>query len=322
MTSPGAGLARLIQGSALERLLHRQGIDPAPFRLSQRRLFILPTRHGLVFAALLVGLLIGSANYGISLGYLFTFLLGGLGTVTMFHTQRNLAGLSLTPGHAEPVFAGDIALFPLHFDNPTGLSRHALRVESEAGAVHCDVAAHATASAPIQGQTRARGLQPLGRITLSSTWPLGLFHCWTVLEFDWRVLVYPRPAASHWPLPKAIGAGRSSATEAAGEDSFAGLRGYHPGDSPRRIAWKAVARGLALQTKQFSGRPSGSLWLDWDVAPEHDAEARLSRLTRWSLDAEQGRIDWGLRLPGRSLQPGRGEAHLRLCLEALARHET
>jgi uncharacterized protein (DUF58 family) len=321
MSMPAAKTKPLLSESALARLLHRQGIDTAPFDLNQRRLFILPTRHGWVFAALLVGLLIGSANYSISLGYLFTFLLGGLGMVAMFHTQRNLSGLRLSPGSPEPVFAGDPALFPLHLENPAGLARHALTLAGRDGEVLCDIPGYARISASIPAQPSHRGMHPIGRITLSSTWPLGLFRCWTVFEFDWQVLVYPRPAASHWPLPIPRGTGMSSPVEAAGEDSFSGLRNYHPGDSPRRVAWKAVARGLALQTKHFSGQPAGSLWLDWNAAPEHDAEARLSRLARWALEAEKGRVEWAMRLPARSIRAGRGEAHLRLCLEALARHE-
>lgn len=322
MSATRTAIKQRLHGSALARLLHRQGIDAAPFELNQRRLFILPTRHGWVFAALLVGLLIGSANYGISLGYLFTFLLGGLGMVAMFHTQRNLSGLRLSPGQPEAVFAGDLALFPLSIENPTGLARHALLLGARDGEVHSDIPGRARTSASIPTQQNARGLHPIGRITLSSTWPLGLFRCWTVFEFDWHVLVYPRPASSHWPLPTPHGTGTSSPVEAAGEDSFSGLRNYHPGDSPRRVAWKAVARGMALQTKQFAGQPAGSLWLDWSAAPEHAAEARLSRLARWSLEAEKERVEWGMHLPTRTIRPGRGEAHLRVCLEALARHET
>lgn len=314
-------IERAIRGSALERLLRRRGVDMAPFLLTQRRLFILPTRHGLVFAALLVGLLIGSANYGIALGYLFTFLLGGLGTVAMFHTQRNLSGLVLAPNRAEPVFAGDMALFPLRLENPTRLARHALMLNARDQTAFHDVPALAEAIATIPSATSSRGLHALGRVTLSSTWPLGLFRCWTVFEFDWSALVYPRPAPTYRPLPRAHGAGKASLVEAPGEEAFAGLRGYRPGDSPRRIAWKAAARGLSLQTKQFSGQPSGMLWLDWRATPERDTEARLSRLTRWALEAEKAQVDWGLRLPGMTLPAGRGEAHLRTCLEAMARHE-
>jgi uncharacterized protein (DUF58 family) len=316
-----ASLQRLYRGSALERLLRRRGIDPAPFQLNQRRLFILPTRHGLVFGALLVGLLIGSANYGLALGYLFTFLLGGLGAVAMLHTQRNLSNLILTPGDAKPVFAGDPASFRLEIDNPSNLSRMALRASADGLEFILDAPARNTALVELTSTSIQRGRHALGRIELASTWPLGLFRCWTVCEFDWSVLVYPRPAATHWPLPAARGAGRAILADAPGEDTFSGLRGYRPGDSPRQIAWKAVARGMALQTKQFTGQPAGTLWLDWHDTPEQDTEARLSRLTRWAIEADRDGADWGLRLPGRAIPPARGEAHLRVCLEALALHE-
>lgn len=306
--------------SPLRRLLGRQQIDVPPHRLGQRRLFILPTRLGLLFLALLVGLLIGSANYGISLGYLFTFLLGGLGTVTMFHTQRNLAGLILTPGVAEPVFAGDLAHFPLRIENPSRLSRHALGARADDELASCDVAARDSAIMAIATRTERRGERRLGRVTLSSTWPLGLFRCWTVFEFDWKVLVYPRPADVHLPLPRARASGRARPTEAPGDDSFSGLRGYRPGDSPRHIAWKAAARGLTLQTKLFTGQSDGTRWIDWQDAPEHGAEEKLSRLARWAIEAEPDGMEWGLRLPDRVLPPGHGEGHLRACLEALARH--
>jgi uncharacterized protein (DUF58 family) len=307
--------------SALARLMRRQGIDAAPFELNQRRLFILPTRHGWVFAALLGGLLIASANYGISLGYLFTFLLLGLAVVTLFHSHSNLAGLRIEPRPARPVFAGEHAVFSLELMNPSPLERRALYLEAGTATALGDCPGGARAELSLSLAAPKRGLLRVGRLTLSSTWPLGLFRCWTVCEFDWSVVVYPAPALHRRPLPKPSGAGRMRATENPGDDNFAGLRGYHPGDSPRHIAWKAVARGLSLQTKQFSGDPAGTLWLDWRQCREQDVEARLARLTRWALDAEKTGGDWGLRLPRRDLPPGHGAAHLHACLEALALYE-
>jgi len=63
------------------------------------------------------------------------------------------------------------------------------------------------------------------------------------------------------------------------------------------------------------------LWLDWQALPSGlDNEARIAVLTRWVLDAQAGGGAWGLRLPGRTLPPVTGEAHLHRCLEALALH--
>jgi uncharacterized protein (DUF58 family) len=61
------------------------------------------------------------------------------------------------------------------------------------------------------------------------------------------------------------------------------------------------------------------LSLDWLRTPEKETEARLSRLTRWALDAHAAGLAFQLTLPGRTIVMGSGEAHLRQCLEALAR---
>jgi uncharacterized protein (DUF58 family) len=53
-------------------------------------------------------------------------------------------------------------------------------------------------------------------------------------------------------------------------------------------------------------------------APAADVESRLSILCRWALQAEQRGQQYGLRLPGTAIPPGRGEAHRTRCLEALA----
>jgi uncharacterized protein (DUF58 family) len=72
-------------------------------------------------------------------------------------------------------------------------------------------------------------------------------------------------------------------------------------------------------TKQFSGLAAGELWLDWDALP-HDlpVEARLSRLTRWVLEASRAGHSFGLRLPALVVIPGAGPAHQEQCLTALA----
>ena len=110
---------------------------------------------------------------------------------------------------------------------------------------------------------------------------------------------------------------RPAATQ--GTDDFAGLRNYQPADSPRHVAWKAVARSESMLTKQFSGEASSELWLDWSALPGALAlEARLSRLSGWVLGAEAQGLRYGLRLPGTEIQPGHGDTHRTACLAALA----
>ena len=72
--------------------------------LVHRRVYILPARLGILFAATLVILLVGSINYALALGFALTFMLGGLGLAGMVHTARNLARIGVSTGRAAPVF--------------------------------------------------------------------------------------------------------------------------------------------------------------------------------------------------------------------------
>ena len=64
--------------------------------LRHRRVYIVPTRLGWMFAATLGLLLVGSINYALSLGFALTFLLAGMGLAGMVHTARNLARLAVS----------------------------------------------------------------------------------------------------------------------------------------------------------------------------------------------------------------------------------
>jgi uncharacterized protein (DUF58 family) len=148
-----------------------------------------------------------------------------------------------------------------------------------------------------------------------------LFRAWSYVHPDVRCLVYPRP--DYAPLPPPAAASDAGATRASnlGSEDFSGLRAYQLQDSPRHVAWKAVARADDMLTKQFSGAIGSELWLDWHALPGAlDVEQRLSRLAGWVLEAERSGARYGLRLPQRELPPDRGDAHRAACLQALALH--
>jgi len=150
--------------------------------------------------------------------------------------------------------------------------------------------------------------------------PLGIFRAWSYLEPAVTCLVYPAPGP-RLPLPEAgRGDGDGERLQGPGSEDFAGLRAFRPGDSPRQIHWKSLARGMALQTREFLGAGGAELWLDWRDSPAATAgvEARLSLLCRWVLDAEQSGQPYGLDIPGTRITPSRGASHRGRCLEALA----
>lgn len=291
--------------------------------LVQRRIYILPTRHGLLFAVFLLIMLTGSINYALGLGFVLTFLLFSLALNAMIHTFRNLAHLRVTAGRAAPVFAGDSARFLVHLDNPSDAERYAIGLSAASGGSDfVDVAPNASSSATVSIPAARRGILRPGRLTLFTRYPLGLYRAWSHADLDMRCVVYPRPAFPALPLPPAAESSGSGASSGSGQEDFAGLRQYHAGDSPRHIAWKAAARDQGLLTKQFSGQSDTQLWLDWTLVPaQMGVEERLSHLARWVLLAHAAGLAYGLRLPGRTVDLGVGEAQRDACLEALALHE-
>lgn len=292
--------------------------EAPPVTLVQRRIFILPTRQGYVFALTVLLLLLGSINYTLSLGFVLTFLLASMAGVAMLHTWRNLAHLRLRPGRCEPVFAGDVARFGVTVESPA-LTRFSIGVRRRGEEpVYADVAVGEPAAVALPFQTRQRGLERAGRLEIFTRYPLGLFHAWSYVEFDLQVIVYPHPDPAAGSPPQGAGDAAEEGIPIAGDDEFHMLRAYRAGDPPRQIAWKALAREQELLTKEFSATGSSELWLDWDDVPRPDTESRLSVLTHWVLQAEEFGQAYGLRLPGQRIAPDRGAGHRARCLEALA----
>ena len=291
--------------------------------LMHRRVYIVPTQLGWLFALTLAILLLGSINYALSLGFALTFLLAGMGLAGMVHTARNLARMAVSVGRAEPVFAGEAAQFRVYldprgaFDRPAILARH---LQSRSQMV-VDVPAGGLAEVVLAVPAAQRGWLPLGRVMFETRFPLGIFRSWSYVEPDARCLVYPRPERSPLPPPSAESARGALRSPTPGNDDYSGMRTYQLSDSPRHVAWKAVARTDHMLTKQFTGEAAAELWLDWARLAHLGLEHRLSRLAGWVLEAERAGVQYGLRLPGVEIAPGRGEAHRAACLQALALFE-
>jgi len=297
-----------------------RGPEAGAIVLVQRRVFILPTRQGLVFAAVLLVMLAGSINYSLGLGFVLTFLLGSLGVNAMIYTFRNLANLRITGGRTRPVFAGDTAFFTVHLENGGDADRYAIGLTHDRRqASFVDLMARSTTPATAAVPAPRRGILRPGRLTLFTRFPLGLYYAWAYLDLDLRCIVYPRPAPPGPPMPSAATSAGAGAERGHGQEDFSGLRQYYLGDSPRHIAWKAAARDQGLLTKQFTGRAETELWLDWaQLPPQMGVEERLSRLARWVLDAHAAGLTYGLRLPGANVEMAAGEAQRDRCLEVLA----
>jgi uncharacterized protein (DUF58 family) len=311
--------------------------------LTQRTVYIVPTRAGLMLCLTLLVLLIASINYQLNLGYLLTFLLAGCALVGMHVCHATLRGLAmnLVAPHAHQAWA--TAIIDVKLTNDRRSPRHGigLRVlnpvdakgkkSSERNWAWTDVPAQGSSVVQVAFTPTRRGLQRLPTLSAETRFPLGTFRVWTVWRPAAQMLVYPAPEAMPPPLPagEPRAAGASAAARAQNTGELDGIRAYRRGDPMKRVIWKKAVNVMHA-SPQSTGRDSGllvrdtqqaqrhELWLDFMQAGTFDTEKKLSRLCAWVLRADALGLDYGLRLPALQIPPASGEAHKRQCLEALA----
>ncbi len=294
--------------------------------LTQRNIYILPTKAGWAFAFMLLIMLIGSINYQLNLGYLLTFLLAGCALVSMHLTHGTLKGLTLRMRPVAAVFAQEQAELEIVLTSP-GARRHGIglsffdtrRFGWRQG--FTDVPAHGQASARLAMTPARRGRHRVPTITVETRFPLGLFRAWSVWRPAAEVTAWPRPESPPPALPgsQAIGGeGRLQRRSEGGE--FDGVRAWRRGDTLRNIVWKKVARTGELVSRDTSTPITQEFWLDWNAARVAGAglEERLSRLSAWIVEAERSGQPYGLHLPGRDIAPSLGDAHRIATLNVLA----
>lgn len=302
--------------------LKRQGPDVLPLTLAGRRIYILPTPAGWMFALLLATMFVAGMNYGNGLALLFTFWLAGFALVAMVQTQRSLAGTRLLAVSVSPVHAGDALTVRLAVAGDVAPGDLQLQVDGQPDTEvkqAADLPADANGEVTLRIPAGRRGRWRAPPLHLSSTAPFGLFRTWTWLSMEASTVIYPRASGLRSP-PEQPGENPGSVPQPHGLDELAWLRDFRDGDSPRQVAWKAYARGQPLLVREYHGEGALQHEFDFDALPGLDTEARLSQLTRWVLDAHARGEGWVLRLPGSAPLAGSGGAHLTESLTKLALH--
>ena len=289
--------------------------------LTQRNVYILPTRAGLMLGVTLLVLLVASINYQLNLGYLLTFLLAGSALVGMHVGHGTLRGLNLNLTASEAIHLGDKAVFDVHLHNTRQRSRYGigLAVLDAAQWAWTDVAGQASSTVQLAWLPQRRGLHRLPTLTAETRFPLGTFRVWTVWRPAAQVLVFPAPEVPAAPLPAGQaheGSAHASVTSMQGEPD--GLRTYRRGDALKTIVWKKAAKTGELVSRDSQTLQQQTLWLDQQQTGLSQPEAQLSRLCAWVLQANQLGLIYGMRLKHLEIAPASGPVHLQHCLRALA----
>jgi uncharacterized protein (DUF58 family) len=295
----------------------RHGRDSLPIKINRRRIYILPTRFGMMLAFFLVAMLVAGLNYNSNLGLAFGFLMSSIALVTMHHCNRNLLGLQVDVTTEVDAFAGREANFEFVLKNDSDVDRRDVEIRCLGATGIHSVLARSSESVPVAVAVPQRGIVRIAQFELRTRYPFGWFNAWTYVQGSLTAYVAPSPGGAR-TLPSVTGSGSTSRSEARGDEDFAGLRAYEPGVPLKHMAWKVLARGGEAAVQSYTGQAALPEWLEWSALEGVDTETRLSQLCLWIMESESAHRTYGLRLPGKEIAPARGAAHRFACLRALA----
>jgi len=276
------------------------------------------------FLAVLMAMWYSGSSQQNGAAYLLLFALASLGIVSIPQAFSNVRGLTARAESIKPSFAGQEATLPVQLSNSSRATRKGLRVKLPNSRDNYDsideLPAGKAARASVRFPTSMRGEHELQSVDLETSYPLGLLRITKRLHVGQHYIVYPKPDGdSNLPRVNSSRARDGRQNDRAEGDDFAGVRAYVPGESQRHIDWKAVARGQAMMTKQFTNETDyGPFYLDYSAAGSGDMENRLSQLALWIIEAERLRRPYGLRLLSIEISPSLGQMHFHRCLRALA----
>lgn len=289
-------------------------------RLSQRSTYIWPTRAGYLVMAVTILMMVGATNYQNNLAFLLTFLLVGIGLVSIVFTFKNLQGICFTCLPVAEAFAGQPVSITLNLRSLTGKSHSSIGVGlTQKDLLLCDVPADQSATLVLELEAGERGFWQLPRLRVSSQFPFGWLRTWAYFRFKTPVLVYPEalepPQRYH---QRDSGEVNETGSKTSGNEDLYGLKPYQQGEPLARVDWKSFARERGMYIREFADYQSHQLCFSWQDFPGCDAENRLSYLTHMVIEAASHNLSYSLELPDQLIPQADGEKHRRECLRALA----
>ncbi|WP_185964300.1 DUF58 domain-containing protein [Aliikangiella marina] len=287
--------------------------------LSQRSTYILPTGLGFFMGLILLLMLVGATNYQNNLAFLLTFLVAGIGLVSMIFTYQNIQGIQFSLINPGEVFVGETLPLPIslrsinrtkHFSIGIGLDKKNVSL--------VDVPDDNYVTLKVDVKAVNRGRLELPRITVMSVFPFGWLRTWAYFRFDTDIIVYPEPLEPARLDTQNWGQESEEGSRVEGSEDLYGLKPYQDGEPLTRVDWKSYARERGMFIREFAAHESADLCLNWEDFPGVDNETRLSYLTYMVLEASSNQLNFSLELPDKFVEYGEGDEHRKKCLKALA----
>ncbi len=273
---------------------------------------------------ILITLLLGFAAVNTGNNLLFLVVAGLLAfmSVTGLAGMYNIKKLIPDLHPPEEIYAGIPAPFRLAVKNhKRRLPSFLIRLECSSGQtlVFPVVLPGSTHQDTVLFTFNRRGQATLGRITISSPYPVGFFTRFWSFEINAAVTVFPHPLAadSSGSFDESPNTGAGLRHERGLDGELERINPYSGSEPLRMIHWKLSARSHELLVKGFGRSVASPLVIDLDALPGQGVEERLSRaawlVRRWVCERPVG-----LQLGGRKFPPGVGRRHGLMLQKELA----
>jgi len=287
------------------------------------------TTGGLAFTLGTLAVGFAAMNTGNNLLYLLLGSMLGFITVSSWLSEQAIRDLRVERHIPHSVTVGhDLRLHYTVTNRRRMLPSLAVELV-EAGLPGRAFLAHVPAGGTVQARSTnsfvRRGIYPLGTVTLSTSFPFGMFRKERDVEIPGEVVVWPR--ADRRVREPAAGAGRlarggSSMRGTRGtRGEYRSLRGYRAGDDPKDIHWKSSARLREPVIREYDRDSADTRWICLDTRgePSEAAEVAVEVAASLAGRATTERRPFALVVGDVVLEPGDGAAQLERALDILAR---
>lgn len=297
----------------ISRWLDKRQPAAANVTLTQRTIFILPTRFGCWFALLFILLYLLGTNYQNNLILLLCYLLLALFLLSITLAYRNLSGLQLSCPGVHESFCEQPLPVRIVLDNQVQRFMLSFQFISDK-----DVTVQQTAQTDVLVSltSTTRGCFTLPRLKLSSVYPFGLWRSWSYIALSHQYWVYPQPKPTDYPVTTALKNNQPyTDTEISNN-----LSAYQPGDNLNQLLWKRLARDPANPVVRLR-HPVSETDPQWVTVPALRGaalEQALQQACYQLIQLQQQDQHYGLRLPHITVPQASGSQQLQRCLQQLA----
>lgn len=281
-----------------------------------------PTPLGFFYFAILILISVVAVNTMNNLFYLFLSGMLAIAGVSGIFSRWNLHKLRVEIVPPEEVYARQrtpirVVLHNLRKHLPAFLIRVQM---GEAQTLLPEILPGKAEAASLPVVFPRRGFQPLPPLTLSSSFPLGLFTRTVPVPIDEQVLVFPpiHPIGELDPSGLRRASGEDSLEQAGTGGDFRGIRDYIEGDPVRLIHWKISAKRETPVVKEFHSEAVRSVVLTLEDSPHTDPERVAEDLASLAVALHHRGLAVGLSLPDAEIPPAPGKGGLLRVLRTLA----